>query len=172
MAAFRAPLSRRVRISGRRAAVAVAVGAGVVLTPLPALASAGPVASVAAPTAPVVAPTQAAQVAVNTAMAQLGKPYVWAAAGPSAFDCSGLTQYAYKAAGISLPHSSAMQSQIGTPVSIANLRPGDLVFFYSGPSHVGIYIGNGNVVHAPTTGDVVKVTPMQYMPFNSARRLA
>jgi cell wall-associated NlpC family hydrolase len=172
MAAFRAPLSRRVRISGRRAAVAVAGGAGVVLTPLPALASAGPVASVVAPTAPVVAPTQAAQVAVNTAMAQLGKPYVWAAAGPSAFDCSGLTQYAYKAAGISLPHSSAMQSQIGTPVSIANLRPGDLVFFYSGPSHVGIYIGNGNVVHAPTTGDVVKVTPMQYMPFNSARRLA
>ena len=78
-----------------------------VLTPLPAFASAGPVASVAAPTAPVVAPTYAAQVAVNTAMAQLGKPYIWGAAGPGAFDCSGLTEYAYRAAGISLPHSSA-----------------------------------------------------------------
>jgi cell wall-associated NlpC family hydrolase len=172
MAASRDPFFRRVRIPGRRAAVAVAVGAGVVLTPLPALASAAPVASVAAPTAPVVAPTHAAQVAVNTAMAQLGKPYVWAAAGPGSFDCSGLTLYAYKAAGISLPHSSAAQSKLGTAVSINNLQPGDLVFFYSGPSHVGIYIGNGNVVHAPTTGDVVKVSPMKYMPFNSARRVA
>jgi cell wall-associated NlpC family hydrolase len=172
MAAHRAPSTRRLRIPGRRAAVALAVGAGVVLTPLPAFASAGPVAAVAAPSAPIVASSHAAQVAVNTAMAQLGKPYVWGAAGPGSFDCSGLALYAYKAAGISLPHSSAMQSRIGTPVSINALRPGDLVFFYSGPSHVGIYIGNGNVVHAPTTGDVVKVSPMKYMPFNSARRLA
>jgi cell wall-associated NlpC family hydrolase len=160
------------RLPGRRAAVALAVGAGVVLTPLPAFASAGPVASVAAPSTPIVAPTHAAQVAVNTAMSKLGKPYVWAAAGPNAFDCSGLVQYAYKAAGISLPHSSSMQSRIGAPVSISNLRPGDLVFFYSGPSHVGIYIGNGNVVHAPQAGDVVKVTPMKYMPFHNARRVA
>jgi cell wall-associated NlpC family hydrolase len=172
MAAHRAPSSRRFTLPGRRAAIAVAVGAGVVLTPLPAFAAAGPVASVAAPSTPIVAPTHAAQVAVNTAMAKLGKPYVWGAAGPNSFDCSGLVQYAYKAAGINLPHSSAAQSQVGKAVSQSALKPGDLVFFYSGPSHVGIYIGNGNVVHAPTTGDVVKVSPMKYMPFNSARRLA
>ena len=172
MAAHRSSSSLLSRIPGRRAAVALAVGAGVVLTPLPALAASGSVASVAAPTTAIVAPTHAAQVAVDTAMKQLGKPYVWAGAGPNSFDCSGLTQYAYKAAGISLPHSAAMQSKLGTAVSRTALKPGDLVFFYSGPSHVGIYIGNDEVVHAPTTGDVVKITKVSAMPFTSARRLA
>jgi cell wall-associated NlpC family hydrolase len=171
MAAHRAPSTRRLRLPGRRAAVAVAVGAGVVLTPLPAFAAAGPVASVAAPTTHVVASTHAEQVAVDAALSKLGSPYVWGAAGPSAFDCSGLAVWAYKQAGVSLPHNSAAQSRVGTPVSINALRPGDLVFFYSGPSHVGIYVGNGDVVHAPNAGDVVKVTPMKYMPFNSARRV-
>jgi cell wall-associated NlpC family hydrolase len=168
MPASRELSTRRFRIPGRRAAVALAVGAGVVLTPLPAFAAAG---SVAASTAPIVAPNHAAQVAVDTAMAQLGKPYVWAAAGPGSFDCSGLALYAYKAAGISLPHSAAMQSRMGTPVSLNALQPGDLVFFY-GLGHVGIYIGGGNVVHAPHTGDVVKVTPVKYMPASSATRLS
>jgi cell wall-associated NlpC family hydrolase len=162
--------SFRSLLSGRRAAVALAVGAGVVLTPLPALASATATPTAAAPTA-IVASTHASQVVVNTAMAELGKPYVWAGAGPSSFDCSGLTQFAYKAAGISLPHSSHIQSTMGTPVARNALRPGDLVFFYAGASHVGIYIGNDEVVHAPTPGDVVKVTKIQYMPFYSARRL-
>jgi cell wall-associated NlpC family hydrolase len=172
MAAHRTFRSALSALPGRRTAVALAVGAGVVLAPLPAFAATGaPAPSAAAPTT-IVAPTHAAQVAVNTAMAQRGKPYVWAAAGPNSFDCSGLVQYAYKAAGISLPHSAAMQSRMGAPVSRAALRPGDLVFFYSGPSHVGIYIGNDEVVHAPTTGDVVKVTKIAYMPFHSARRLA
>ena len=171
MPASREPSTRRLRIPGRSAVVALAVGAGVVLAPLPAFAAAGPVGSVAAPTAPVVAPTHALQIAVNTAMSKLGKPYAWAGAGPNAFDCSGLTLFAYKAAGISLPHSAAMQSRMGTPVALNALRPGDLVFFY-GTGHVGIYIGGGNVVHAPTFGDVVKVTPIKYMPASSARRLA
>jgi cell wall-associated NlpC family hydrolase len=171
MAAHRAPSSRRFTLPGRRAAVAIAVGAGVVLTPLPAFAAAGSVASVAAPSTPIVAPTHAAQVAVNTAMSKLGKPYVYGAAGPNSFDCSGLVQFSYKAAGINLPRTSAAQSQVGTPVSQSALQPGDLVFFYSGPSHVGIYIGGGNVVHAPTTGDVVKVTPVSAMPFHSARHV-
>jgi cell wall-associated NlpC family hydrolase len=171
MAAHRAPSSRRFTLPGRRAAVAVAVGAGVVLTPLPAFAAAGPVASVAAPSTPVVASSHAAQVAVDTAMSKLGKPYVYGATGPNSFDCSGLVQYAYKAAGITLPRTSAAQSQVGTAVSQSALKPGDLVFFYSGPSHVGIYIGGGNVVHAPTTGDVVKVTPVSAMPFHSARHV-
>jgi cell wall-associated NlpC family hydrolase len=110
------------------------------------------------PAGPSVAPSQAAQTAVNTALAQRGKPYVWGAAGPESFDCSGLTQYAYAAAGVSLPHSSAMQARMGRAVTMSQLAPGDLVFYYSPISHVGIYIGNGQIVNAPTSGDVVKIT--------------
>ena len=121
----------------------------------------------------VVASSDAAQIAVDTAMAQRGKPYVWAASGPGSFDCSGLTAYAYKAAGISLPHSSALQSRTGQAVSRAALQPGDLVFFYSPVSHVGIYIGNGQMVHAPTSGDVVKVASIDTMGhFAGGRRIA
>jgi cell wall-associated NlpC family hydrolase len=119
------------------------------------------------------APGRAAQVAVDTAMAQIGDPYVWAAAGPDAFDCSGLTQYAYAAAGVSLPHSSSMQSQMGTPVSRSELQPGDLVFFYSPVSHVGMYIGNGQMVHASTSGQPVQVASLDSMgSFSGARRVA
>ena len=110
--------------------------------------------------APVVANSQAAQIAVDAAMAQRGKPYVWAASGPNSFDCSGLVQYAYAAAGIDLPHSSRMQAGVGQSVSRDELQPGDLVAFYSPISHIGIYIGNGQMVHAPSTGDVVKVSPI------------
>jgi cell wall-associated NlpC family hydrolase len=119
------------------------------------------------------APTAAAQVAVNTALAQVGDPYVWGAAGPDAFDCSGLTQYAYSAAGISLPHSSSIQSTMGAPVSRDQLQPGDLIFFYSPVSHVAMYIGNGQMVHASTSGQPVKVVSVDSMPgYNSARRIA
>ena len=111
---------------------------------------------------PVVAPSQAAQIAVTTALAQRGKPYVWAAAGPNAFDCSGLILYAYGAAGISLPHSAAMQVRMGHAVSRSALQPGDLVGYYSPVSHIGMYVGNGLVVNAPTFGDVVKVVPIDY----------
>ena len=114
-------------------------------------------ASTPAISGPVTAPNGAIQTVINTAMAQRGKPYVWAAAGPGSFDCSGLVQYAFAAAGISLPHSSSMQSQMGRAVSRAEARPGDLVFFYTPVSHIGIYLGNGLQVHAPTSGDVVKV---------------
>jgi peptidoglycan DL-endopeptidase CwlO len=120
-----------------------------------------------------VASSQAAQIAVDTALAQRGKPYVWAASGSGSFDCSGLTAYAYYAAGVALPHSSALQSTMGKSVSRADLRPGDLVFFYSPVSHVGIYIGNGQMVHAPTTGDVVKIANVDDIgSYAGARRLA
>jgi cell wall-associated NlpC family hydrolase len=126
-----------------------------------------------APSGPIVAGNQAAQIAVDTALAQRGKPYVWAAAGPGSFDCSGLVEYAYGAAGVGLPHSAAMQSRLGRSVSRSQLQPGDLVFFYSPVSHVGIYIGNGQMVHAPTTGDVVKISNIDVMGFFAgARRLA
>jgi cell wall-associated NlpC family hydrolase len=127
----------------------------------------------AAPSGPVVASSDAAQVAIGTAMAQRGKPYVWAASGPGSFDCSGLTAFAYRAAGVSLPHSSGQQSRMGQAVARADLKPGDLVFFYSPVSHVGIYIGNGQMVHAPTSGDVVKVGSVDSMGgFAGGRRLA
>jgi cell wall-associated NlpC family hydrolase len=122
---------------------------------------------------PVVADSAAAQTAVDTAMAQRGKPYVWAAAGPGSFDCSGLVLFAFKAAGISLPHSSLQQSKMGQAVSRSELKPGDLVFFYSPVSHVGIYIGNGQMVHAPTSGDVVKVASIDAVGgITAMRRIA
>ncbi|MCU1669513.1 MAG: NlpC/P60 family protein [Blastococcus sp.] len=125
-----------------------------------------------APTA-AAAPTGTAQAAVNTALAQVGKPYVWGAAGPSAFDCSGLMQYAWSAAGVALPHSSSAQSTMGVAVSRDQLQPGDLVFFYSPVSHVGMYIGNGQMVHAATSGEPVKVVSLDSMgSYNSARRVA
>ena len=122
----------------------------------------------------VVANSAAAQTAVDTAMAQRGAPYVWAASGPNSFDCSGLVQYAYAAAGISLPHSSKAQASMGVAVSRADLQPGDLVAFYSPVSHIGIYIGNGMMVHAPTSGDVVKVASIDAMGSSPTayRRLA
>jgi cell wall-associated NlpC family hydrolase len=123
--------------------------------------------------APVAASSQAARIAVQTALAQVGKPYVWGASGPNAYDCSGLTMYSYAAAGVALPHSSSAQSGMGIPVSRDQLQPGDLVFFYSPVSHVGMYIGNGQMVHASTSGTPVQVVSLDSMPdYNSARRIA
>lgn len=111
-----------------------------------------------------------AQQAIAFARQQLGKPYVWGATGPDSFDCSGLTQAAYKAAGISLPRTTYDQVDVGTRVSEDNLQPGDLIFFYSDVSHVGLYIGNGEMIHAPHTGTVVKIAPITEMPFYGAVR--
>jgi cell wall-associated NlpC family hydrolase len=109
--------------------------------------------------------------AISTALAQVGAPYVWGSSGPDGFDCSGLTSFAYAAAGVSLPHSSGGQSQLGTPVSRAELAPGDLVFFYSPISHVGLYIGDGMMVHARTYGQPVAVTSVDQAGYNTAVRL-
>jgi cell wall-associated NlpC family hydrolase len=132
--------------------------------------SSGSTAAAPAAAAPVASPGGAAATAVSAALAQQGKPYVWAAAGPNSFDCSGLVQYAYKAAGISLPHSSGAQASMGTAVTRAQLQPGDLIAFYSPVSHIGIYIGNGQMVHAPTSGDVVKVASIDVMGSITAMR--
>ncbi len=115
--------------------------------------------------------SERAKVAVQTALDQLGDPYVYGASGPDSFDCSGLTMYAWSAAGVALSHSSSVQSAQGTPVSISSLMPGDLVFYYSPVSHVGMYIGNGQVVHAPHTGSYVEVVPLNSMPINHAQRV-
>jgi cell wall-associated NlpC family hydrolase len=105
------------------------------------------------------------------ARANIGKPYRYGAAGPNAFDCSGLVLSAFKKAGVSLPRTSSAQSRVGTPVRRDQLQPGDLVFFYSPVSHVGIYIGDGKIVHASTSGEPVKVSKMGARPFHNARRI-
>jgi cell wall-associated NlpC family hydrolase len=108
----------------------------------------------------VTAPSERAAKAIRYACNQIGDPYVWAQDGPGSFDCSGLTMAAWKQAGVSLPHSSRQQASYGTRVSKSNLRPGDLVFFYSPISHVGLYIGKGLMVHAPSSGRNVMIAPL------------
>ena len=111
---------------------------------------------------------------VGVAMQYLGVPYVWGGASPSGFDCSGLTMYAFAQVGVSLPHNAAMQYSYGSAVSRENLAPGDLVFF-NGLGHVGLYIGGGQFIHAPHTGDVVKISSLSESWYAStyvgARRL-
>ncbi|WP_031171739.1 C40 family peptidase [Streptomyces durhamensis] len=117
------------------------------------------------------APNARAAAAVSYAYAKLGSPYVWGAAGPNAFDCSGLAQAAYRAAGITLPRTTYTQINAGRRVSRSELQPGDLVFFYSGISHVGIYVGNGQMIHAPNPSAPVRLAPVDLMPFAGATRV-
>jgi len=108
--------------------------------------------------------------AVTFARAQLGKPYRYAAAGPSAYDCSGLTLAAWAKGGVSLPRSSRTQYSAGRAVSRSELQPGDLVFFYSPISHVGLYVGDGRMIHSPRPGRTVEYTNISSMPWAGARR--
>ncbi|MFJ6084088.1 NlpC/P60 family protein [Streptomyces sp. NPDC092369] len=105
--------------------------------------------------------TKAAK-ALAFARAQVGKPYVWGATGPDSYDCSGLTQAAWKAAGVTLPRVTYDQVNAGTTVSLADAQPGDLVFFYDDISHVGLYIGNGMMIHAPRPGTYVREESIYY----------
>lgn len=109
-----------------------------------------------------------AQAILNEAYKHLGAKYVWGATGPETFDCSGFTSYVYKhAAGIDISRTTYTQIDVGKPVSEADLKPGDLVFPHTG--HVGIYVGNGQMIHAPQTGDVIKVSPVY--GFYAGRRI-
>ncbi|MBB1246974.1 C40 family peptidase, partial [Streptomyces durbertensis] len=110
--------------------------------------------------------------ALAYARGALGKPYVWGATGPHSFDCSGLTQAAWRSAGVSLPRTTYTQVNAGRRVSRDQLAPGDLVFFYSGLTHVGLYVGNGQMIHAPRPGAPVRYAPITEMPFNTAVRVA
>jgi peptidoglycan DL-endopeptidase CwlO len=118
-----------------------------------------------------------ARAAVRWALAQLGDPYRWGASGPGTFDCSGLTSAAYRAAGVAIPRVSRAQWGAGPHVAVANLLPGDLVFYADNPAdpasihHVGLYIGNGLMVHAPHTGDVVRVASIWRESFAGATRI-
>ncbi len=123
------------------------------------------------PDPPAAVAGRAAQ-AVAFARAQLGKPYAWGAIGPSSYDCSGLTQAAWRAAGVSLPRTTYAQIGAGHRISRHALAPGDLVFFYPGVTHVGLYIGGGEMIHAPHPGAPVRVAPVDEMPFAGAVRPA
>ncbi|WP_433572198.1 NlpC/P60 family protein [Streptomyces sp. CA-251247] len=109
---------------------------------------------------------------LDFARAQIGKPYVWGAAGPSSYDCSGLTQAAWKTAGVSLPRTTWDQVKTGKRVETKDLLPGDLVFFYDDISHVGIYIGDGKMIHAPKPGANVREESIFYMPIHGSVRPA
>ncbi|PWI43751.1 C40 family peptidase [Streptomyces sp. ICBB 8177] len=110
--------------------------------------------------------------AIAFARAQLGKPYVWGATGPNSYDCSGLTQAAWAAAGVTLPRTTWDQVKVGTRVPVDDMQPGDLVFYYSDISHVAMYIGNGQMIQAPHTGAVVDVQPVTEMPIYGVTRPA
>lgn len=119
---------------------------------------------------PDVPASERAAKAIEFARAQIGKPYGWGKAGPGSFDCSGLTQSAWAAAGVKLPRTTWDQVKIGTKVPKSQLQPGDLVFFYADISHVGLYIGGGKMIDAPRPGTLVRVAPISEMPFYSAVR--
>jgi cell wall-associated NlpC family hydrolase len=122
------------------------------------------------------APNRTAAAAVRAALSQVGKPYRWGATGPASFDCSGLTRFAYTAAGLSLPRTSRQQWSAGRHLEVADLRPGDLVFWAHDPAnpatihHVGMYVGQGLMVHAPHTGALVRVDAMRPSGYAGATR--
>jgi cell wall-associated NlpC family hydrolase len=121
---------------------------------------------------PFVLGTGKGAIAAKVACDQIGKPYVWATAGPRTFDCSGLTLYAWAAAGVTLRHFTQWQWDDSKPVSRAQLQPGDLVFYFSDHHHMSMYVGGNWVVHAPTSGDVVRMTQLDnpYLPIAGFRR--
>jgi cell wall-associated NlpC family hydrolase len=172
-AAARARLAELARERQAEAAAAAAAAARARAATVPTTTPAAPTTTTAAapPVAPVTTTTTATPVpsipagpghpeAATIALRYLGIPYLWGGASPATgFDCSGLVMYVYAQLGISLPHYAAAQYQLGTAVDRSQLQPGDLVFF-DALDHVGIYIGNGQFVHAPQTGDVVKITAL------------
>ena len=112
-----------------------------------------------------------AQSALSFALAQLGKPYIWGGTGPTGYDCSGLMMASWGKAGVSLPRTAAAQYAAGTPVSTSDLQPGDLVFFYPGITHVGMYIGDGKFIHASSPRTGIKVSVLAQQPsYQGARR--
>ena len=182
------PLRRAALVAGSTAAAALLA----LLPSAPAPVTPGPPAAARVVTAPPVklaaatrpapalpalgaataaAPAAVRSAALQRALGKVGAKYRYGAAGPNAFDCSGLVTWAFKGAGKSLPRTSRAMAGVGTPVSKGALQPGDLVFFYRPVSHVGIYVGNGKIVHASTSSSPVKISDMGRMPFSGARRV-
>ncbi|MZE77971.1 hypothetical protein GTY57_13420, partial [Streptomyces sp. SID5475] len=112
-----------------------------------------------------------AAAAVAAARAAVGRPYVWGATGPGSFDCSGLTYWSYQQAGVTLPRTSQAQRFAGRRVPLSEARPGDLVTYRTDASHVGMYVGNGQIVHAPHPGAAVRYDPVGLMPNATVTRV-
>ena len=108
-----------------------------------------------------------AQKAIEAAYSELGKPYVWGAVGPDGFDCSGLMQHVWSQAGVMLPRTSEEQADAGQTVPVSDIQPGDLVIYFAGRTHVGMYVGNGLIIHAPRPGSVVQFAAVNAMPINT-----
>lgn len=161
------------RRSFRGAALALLTGAGIALTPMTASANVAPVPTIQGSVAYNQAPYDRALAAAHVAMGQQGKPYQWGGTGPGGFDCSGLVYSSFRAVGIDVPRTSRAQSTAGSYVSRADLRAGDLIFFYDPVGHVGIYLGYGVMVHSSTYGNPVSIVPVSSVPgYNTARRVA
>ncbi|MDK4241658.1 C40 family peptidase [Corynebacterium pseudodiphtheriticum] len=107
---------------------------------------------------------------VDAARSAIGSPYAWGAAGPGSFDCSGLTSWAYQQAGVNIPRTSQAQAAGGTRVSLDALQPGDIIAYYGGASHVGIYTGHGTIIDALNAGSPVGERPLHFQPIHSAVR--
>jgi cell wall-associated NlpC family hydrolase len=158
IAELNAAIERAERLAAQRAAAAEEQAA-----------AATPVVP-AAPANPAPAPNAGAGTAVQAALSQVGKPYQWGAAGPDSYDCSGLTMWAWAQAGVALPHNSGMQYSATPRVDQSDWQPGDLLFFGSPIHHVGMYIGNGQMVEAPYTGAQVRVVPASRSDYVGAGR--
>lgn len=130
-----------------------------------------PASNVTAPAPSVGSATGSASQVIAYAKQFLGVPYVWGGSTPSGFDCSGFTSYVFRSVGINLPRVSRDQQRVGTRIPVTQVQPGDLVFRGNPAYHVGIYIGNGQYIHAPQTGDVVKIAPYNPSKFSSASRV-
>ena len=137
--------------------------------PAPEAAPSNDIAALAAVPLPG-AGSDAGVIAVQAALTRIGSPYSWGAGGPGAFDCSGLVQWAFQQAGVFLPHSSYAQAAGGQPVSMDQMQPGDVITYYSDASHVGMYVGDGMMVHASTFGIPVAVVPVNNAPIFNVRR--
>lgn len=159
IAELNAAIERAERLAAARAEAAAEARSEAAATPPPP-----------APVAAAPAPNAGAQTAVEAALSQLGKPYVWAAEGPDSYDCSGLTLWAWARAGVSLPHNSGMQYAATPRVDRSDWQPGDLLFFGSPIHHVSMYIGNGQMVEAPYTGSQVRVVPADRSDYVGAGR--
>jgi cell wall-associated NlpC family hydrolase len=160
---IRAAKARAARIAAQQAAAALAARQAAARAAVSQLSSQGT-------SSPVVSGSGGARTAVQWAYRELGKPYVWGAAGPDSFDCSGLTQYVWAKAGVYLDHYTGSQWNQGRHVSQSQLQPGDLVFFGSDLHHVGIYIGNGNMIEAPHSGANVRIAPYNRSDYAGAVR--
>ena len=157
------------RLAAEAAAAAAAEAEAAAVAAAWAAAFAAAAADTSRPATP---PTSIrAAIALNYALAQIGDSYVWGAEGPDSYDCSGLTMMAWAAAGVSIPHSALAQNGYGAPVSVTDLQPGDLVFYFTPISHVAMYIGNGQILHASSPSRPIGIGQLTSMPISGMRRM-